>query len=150
MCVFRSSKPDISVTFEVVVLCCNTFLYYIAIYPESIVQSLINVISWRWFNVPALKFGRALHWRHNDHNGVSNHQPHRCLLNRLFRSRSKKTSKLRVTGLCAGNSPGPVNSRHKGPVMRKMFPFDDVIMWMAYCFLEETICVIVYPRQNLN
>ena len=27
-----------------------------------------------------------------------------CLLNRLFRSRSKKASKLRVTGLCAGNS----------------------------------------------
>ena len=25
--------------------------------------------------------------------------------NRLFRHRSKKTSKLRVTGLCAGNSP---------------------------------------------
>ena len=40
----------------------------------------------------------------------------------------KKTSKLRVTGLCAGNSPGPVNSPHKGPVTRKMFPFDDVIM----------------------
>ena len=29
-----------------------------------------------------------------------------CLLNGLFRRRSKKTSKLRVTGLCAGNSPG--------------------------------------------
>ena len=25
-------------------------------------------------------------------------------------------------------SPGPVNSPHKGPVTRKMFPFDDVIM----------------------
>ena len=45
-------------------------------------------------------------WRHNGHNGVSNHQPHDCLLNRLFRPRSKKTSKLRITGLCAGNSPG--------------------------------------------
>ena len=54
----------------------------------------------------------ALHWRHNDHDGVSNHQPHGCLLNRLFRYRSKKTSKLRVTGLCAGNSPVPVNSPH--------------------------------------
>ena len=27
-----------------------------------------------------------------------------------------------------GNSPGPVNSPHKGPVTRKIFPFDDVIM----------------------
>ena len=70
----------------------------------------------------------SLHWRHNDHDGVSNHQPHGCLLNRLFRRRSKKTSKLRVTGLCVGNSPGPGNSPHKGPVTRKMFPFDDVIM----------------------
>ena len=70
----------------------------------------------------------TLRWRHNDHNCVSNHQPHGCLLNRLSRRRSKKTSKLRVTGLCAGNSPGPVNAPHKGPVTRKMFPFDDVIM----------------------
>ena len=37
---------------------------------------------------------------------VSNHQAHHCLLGRLFGRRSKKTSKLRVTGLCVGNSPG--------------------------------------------
>ena len=48
----------------------------------------------------------SLRWRHNDHAGVSNHQPHGCLLNRLSRRRSKKTSKLRVAGLCAVNSPG--------------------------------------------
>ena len=48
-----------------------------------------------------------LHWRHNARDGVSNHQPHDCLLNRLFRRRSKKTSKLRVTGLCVGISPVP-------------------------------------------
>ena len=70
----------------------------------------------------------ALQWRHNDHDGVSNHQSLRCLLNRVFKRRWKKTSNLRVTGLCAGNSPGPVNSPHKGQVTRKMFPFDDVIM----------------------
>ena len=70
----------------------------------------------------------TLHWRHSDYDGVSNHQHHVCLLNRLFRRRSKKISKLRVTGLCVGNSPGPVNSTHKGPVTRKMFPLDDVIM----------------------
>ena len=74
-----------------------------------------------------------LQWRRNDHNDVWTHQPHGCLLNRLFRRRSKKTSKLRVTGLCVGNSPGPVNSPHKGPVTRKMFPFDDVIMQSWIC-----------------
>ena len=47
----------------------------------------------------------SLQWRHDERDGVSNHQPHECLLNRLFRRRSKRTSKLRVTGLCAGNSP---------------------------------------------
>ena len=50
----------------------------------------------------------SLRWRHNGRliMGVSNHQPHHCVLNRLFGCRSKKTSKLCVTGLCAGNSPG--------------------------------------------
>ena len=48
----------------------------------------------------------TLPWRHNEHDGVSNHQPHDYLLNRLSRRRSKKTSKPRATGLCAGNSPG--------------------------------------------
>ena len=78
-------------------------------------------------------------WRHNDHDGVSNHQPHGCLLNRVFRRRSKKTSKLGVTGLCVGNSPGPVNSSHKGPVTRKMFPFDDVIMgtWLSFACCKQ-------------
>ena len=47
----------------------------------------------------------SLHWRHNDNDGASNHQPHGCLLKRLSRRISKKTSKLRVTGLCEGNSP---------------------------------------------
>ena len=47
-----------------------------------------------------------LRWRHNGRDSVSNHQPRDCLLNPLFRCRSKKTSKRRVTGLCAGNSPG--------------------------------------------
>ena len=59
---------------------------------------------------------------------IWNHQPHNCLLSRLFRGRSKKTSKLHVTGLCVRNSRGPVNSPHKWPVTRKMFPFDDIIM----------------------
>ena len=47
----------------------------------------------------------SIQWRHNGRDSVSNHQPYDCLLNRLFRRRSKKTSKLRVTGLCVGNSP---------------------------------------------
>ena len=89
----------------------------------------------------------SLHWRHNDNDGVSSHQPHGCLLNRLFRRRWKKTSKLRVTGLCVGNSPGPVNSPHKGPVTRKMFPFDDVIMWSSTYGLIA-ICPVIMLEIN--
>ena len=54
------------------------------------------------------KNGSTIHhtlwWCHNECDGISNHQPQDCLLNRWFRRSSKKTSKLRVTGLCAGNS----------------------------------------------
>ena len=67
-----------------------------------------------WIASHVLRRWYALQWRHNGRDSVSNHQPHYCLLNRLFRSRSKKTSKLRVTGLC-GNSPG-VNYPDKWPV----------------------------------
>ena len=72
----------------------------------------------------------SLQWRHNGRDGVSNHQPHDCLLNCLFSHRSKKTSKPRATGLfLRGIHRWPMNSPHKGPVRRKMFPFDDVIMY---------------------
>ena len=68
----------------------------------------------------------TLQWRHYRRDGVSNHQHRLCLLNRLFRRRSKKISKLRVTGLCTGNSPVTGEFPPKWPVTRKMFPFDDV------------------------
>ena len=96
-------------------------------------------LNWYW----------TLHWRHNDHDGVSNHQPHGCLLKGSFRRRIKKTSKLRVTGLCAVNSPGPVNSSHKGPVTRKMFPSDDVIMQKCNnSHLRQSIWKYVYKNRS--
>ena len=49
-------------------------------------------------------------WRHNTQYDISYQQPHDCSLNRLFRRISKKTSKLRVTGLCGGNSPAQMAS----------------------------------------
>ena len=47
----------------------------------------------------------SLRWRHNERDGVSNQQLHDRLPKPLFRRRSRKTSKLRVTGLCEANSP---------------------------------------------
>ena len=54
----------------------------------------------------ACSTGNTLRWRHNERDGISNHQAHDCLLNHLFRCRSRKRSKLCITGLCAGNSLG--------------------------------------------
>ena len=65
----------------------------------------------------------TLRWRHNGRDSISNHQPHDCLLNRLFRRRSKKTSKLRVTSLCA--VPGEF------PAQMASNAFDGVIMTSA-------------------
>ena len=48
-----------------------------------------------------------LQWCHRGRYGSSNHRHVDCLLNRLLRrSLQKNTSKLRVTVLCEGNSPG--------------------------------------------
>ena len=47
----------------------------------------------------------TLQWRHNERIDVSNHRCLHYLLNYWFRHKSKETSKLRVTGLCEGNSP---------------------------------------------
>ena len=52
-----------------------------------------------------VRFLSSLQWRHNELDGISNHQPHDCLLRHLFRCRSKKMSKLRGTGFYEGNSP---------------------------------------------
>ena len=67
-------------------------------------------------------------WRHNERDSVSNHQPQDCLLNRLFRCRSKKTSKLRVTGLCEGNSPVTGEFPAQRASNAENVSIDDVIM----------------------
>ena len=67
-----------------------------------------------------------LQWRHNGRDGVSDHQPRDCLLNRLFRRRKHQSSPS--LEMVRGIHRWPVNSPHKGPVTRKMFLFDDVIM----------------------
>ena len=80
----------------------------------------------KWEGATYLLPTDTLQWRHNERDGVSNHQPHDCLLNRLYRRRSKKTSASLAFG--RGIHRWPVNSPHKWPVTRKMFPFDDVTL----------------------
>ena len=52
----------------------------------------------------------SLQRRHNKSDSVSNPRLLDCWPNRLFRCRSKKTSKLCVIGLCEGNPPVTGNS----------------------------------------
>ena len=93
----------------------------------------------------------ALQWRHNERDGVSNHQPRDCLLNRLFRYRSKKTPKLRVTGLCEKNSPVTGDFPTQKPVTRKMFPCDDVIMNDVLQWIRAgiySLCCVIYDYRG--
>ena len=74
-------------------------------------------------------FSSTLQWRHNDQGAVSNHRHLDCLLNRLFKHRYKKNHQsIASLAFVTGIHRQPVVSPHKGPVARKMFPFDDVIM----------------------
>ena len=62
----------------------------------------------------------SLRWRHNECDGVSNQQLHDCLLNRLFRRRSKHQSSVSLA-FVRGIHRWAVNSPHKGPVTWNMF-----------------------------
>ena len=81
----------------------------------------------------------TLGWHYNGRDSVSNHQPHDCLLNRLSRRRSKKTSKLRITGLSAGNSPGT----GEFPAQR-VSNAEDVFIWWRHRVWKMT-----YLRRGL-
>ena len=112
-------------------------------------QLLIFEIRTRLFQQHALWSvfvkGFTLRWRHNEHDIVSNHQPHHCLLSHLFRRRSKKTSKLRVTGLCVRNSPGT------GEFPAQMASnAENVSIWWRHHdlqFLIKKSLRMPYPRQ---
>ena len=73
------------------------------------------------FSVNEFSALNSLHWRHNGRDGVSNHQPDDCLLNRLFMRRSKKHQSSASPAFVRGIHRWSVNSPHKFPVTRKCF-----------------------------
>ena len=76
---------------------------------------------------------------------LSNHQTHECLHNRSFRRRSKKTSKLLVTGLCEGNSP--VTSEF--PAQRASNAENVSIWWRHHVWCAIiTICPTSLPNSQ--
>ena len=80
-----------------------------------------------------LAFPCPLQWRHKGGNGISNHQPHDCLLYRLFRRRSEKISKLRITGHCGGIP------RTKGQERGKCIHLSSCII--SSCLAHYPICI---------
>ena len=113
----------------------------------TIVRKCLDVLKcWRMF---------SLQRRHNERDGVSNHHTHDCLLKRLFRRRSKKTSKLRVTGLCAGNSPMTGEFPAQTASNAEKVSIDDVIMYFFICLsIIIVLCtiqrdyIVIIPLSN--
>ena len=60
---------------------------------------LVNL--WHGLVIASTEKIMPLKWSYNERY----HRRLDCLLSRMFRCRSKKTSKLRITGLCEGNPP---------------------------------------------
>ena len=88
-----------------------------------------DTMTFIWRHHDASNPMHTLQWRHNGHDGVSNHQPHDCFLNRYSDADQRKHQSSAPLAFVRRIHRGSVNSPHKGPVTRKMFPFDDVIMW---------------------
>ena len=101
----------------------DVFQYIKCLYVAQIFQILeqCQLIDWRWVKTLQSPWRPAsLQWCDNEHDGISNHQPLDCLLNHLFRHRSKETSKLSM-------SLAFVWGIHHWPVTWKMFPFHDIM-----------------------
>ena len=74
-----------------------------------------------------------LKWHHNEHDGVSNHRRLDCLLSRLLGGDQRKhQGSASLAFKFGGIHRWPVDSLHKRPVTRKVFPFDDVIMRVGH------------------
>ena len=72
----------------------------------------------------------SLQWRHNKRYGVSNHWRLDCLLNQAQVKEKNQGSVSQP--FVRGIHRLPVEFPHKGSVTRKMFPFDDVIMYPVF------------------
>ena len=85
----------------------------------------------------------TLHLRHNDHDGVSNHQPHGCLLHSLFKAQIKENIKaLRHWPLC-----GEFTGIGEFPAQRASYA-EKVSIWWRHHVLFQDQCDNRGQRQH--
>ena len=101
-----------------------------------------------------------LRWRHNGHDGVSSQITSITIIysNVLSGADKRKHHSSASLAFVRGIHRWPVNSPHKWPVTRKMFPFDDVIMLFLCCLTgsgwpfsnvaSDWLAVVLPPSQK--
>ena len=89
-----------------------------------------KLASWH-LSVSMMRYN--MHYNNATMNAMASQPPaSRSFIQSFVQTQIKETSKLRVTGLCEGNSPVIGEFPAQRPVTRKMFPFDDVIMITSF------------------
>ena len=83
-------------------------------------------------------------WSHEGH-GISNQRPLNCLIKGLFRLKEMECIKARPYGPFV--SINPSDSPHKGPVMRKSFLCNDVIMFKI-AVVPASAALVTHPEGN--
>ena len=97
--IFRNTSERFPLSYNVLLSYMLIVFKYVKIFAKPDWVLILFILRY------VMKCMGSLQWRHNESDGVAKHRRLHCLLDCWFRRRSKKTSKLRVTGLCAGNSP---------------------------------------------
>ena len=98
----------------------------------NIWANVLTLVTNSWF----LWINWVIHfWRHNGRHGVSNLRHLDYLLNHLFRRRSKKIPKLRVTDIWKGNPPVTGELPTQRASNAEMYLLDDVMMYFYFYFL---------------
>ena len=103
------------------------WLPFISIHTVCLVLFYVLISS---IHVSSCDVLNPLQWRHNGRDSVSNHQLHDWIVySTVYSDADQRKHESSVSlAFVRGIHRGPVNSPHKWPVTRKMFPFDDVIM----------------------
>ena len=81
-------------------------LLLLSISTAFIYWNCYRVMNWRTYFAGFLSANVPLKWRHDEHDGVSNHQPHDCLLDRSFKVQIKENIKAPRNWLLRGKFTG--------------------------------------------